>query len=386
MASDSSGGQSAIADLPAPPYPEALPGPAHLHFLFLAMDPVGYGRRLEESPDVCRYWLPGTGDVYNLARPDLMKRVVLTDRDAFAKSDDFSVAFGEGLLTVEGEEWQQQRNILQPLFTRSSVLGYADGMVDQVQRRVDRWSDGQTLELQDEFTQMTLEVLAATILGRELDLDGDRALRQAAESLHDWFKPTSYVLPHWIPTPARRRFNRGKQTIRQEAQRLLDEKHGDAPTDPSEATDLLSLLVGLRESDAVEHTQHLTDERLRDQMVTIIFAGHDTTTTTLTFAYWAIANHPDVREAFHAEVDALEGPPTVDDLDALPVTESIVTETLRMFPAVYQLPRVATRDVAVDGYRIPEGAAVHVPILALHRDERYYDEPDVFRLIAGMGH
>jgi len=366
-----------VEELPLPPYPPNL-GPPQLHFLRQMRDPFGFIERAAETRDVVRVRLPSQGDTFGLAHPDHIKRVLLTEREKFRKSEDFRIAFGEGLLTVEGEEWQQQRDVLQPLFTRDSVMGYADGMVDQIRRRTRRWEDGQRLVLQQAFRDMALDVLFATVLGRELAVDGDERIREAAESLNEWFRPTSYVLPQWLPTPARWRFKRGKQRIRAEADRLLAERTGDAPTDPSEADDLLSLLVGLREA-GVTDSAMLSDERLRDQMVTIIFAGHDTSATTLTFAFWALANNPDVRERFHAEVDELDGPPTVDDVADLDVTERVVTETLRLFPPVYMLPRETTTDVAVDGYRIPEGEVVTLAIREIHRDERFFDDPETFR-------
>lgn len=366
-----------IEHLPLPPYPPNL-GPPQLHFLRQMYDPFGFIERSFEAQDVVRIRIPSQGDVYGLGHPDHLKRVLLTDRDQFRKSEDFRIAFGEGLLTVEDEEWRHQRDVLQPLFTRESVMGYADGMVTQIRRRVRRWADGDRLVLQQEFRDLALDVLFATVLGRELELDGDERLREAAEALNEWFRPTSYVLPQWLPTPARRRFKRGKQTIRAEADRLLDAASGTGPTDPSDADDLLSLLVGLREA-GVSDSAMLSDERLRDQMVTIIFAGHDTSATTLTFAFWALANNPDVRERFHAEVDDLDGPPTIDDVADLDVTERIVTETLRLYPPVYVLPRETDTDVVVDGYRVPEGSVVNLPIRQIQRDERFFDDPETFR-------
>ena len=363
--------------LPLPPYPPNL-GHPRLHFLHQMRDVYDFGEKALLTRDVIRTRLPGEGDVYTLAHPEHVKRVLLTQREAFAKSDDFSIAFGEGLLTVEGEEWRKQRDLLQPLFARDSVMDYADGMVAQIRRRSDRWDDGDRFDLQAELTDMTLDVLFATVLGRELELDGDRRIRRAAERLHDWFVPTSYLLPRWVPTPARRRFRAGKATLQREAQRLLEEKAGDAPTDPAEAEDLLSLLVGLREA-GVSDSGTLSDERLRDQMVTIIFAGHDTTTTSLTFAFWALANHPEVRERFHAEVDALDGPPTLHDVDDLPVTERVLTETLRLFPPVYSLPRRSTVTTVFDGYRVPADGRVLLPIRAIQRDSRFFEAPETFR-------
>jgi cytochrome P450 len=115
-------------------------------------------------------------------------------------------------------------------------------------------------------------------------------------------------------------------------------------------------------------------------MVTIIFAGHDTTTTSLTFALWALAEHPEVRERFHEEVDALDGPPTAADVaeGRLEFTDRVVTETLRLFPPVYGLPRVADEDVRFDGYRVPEGERINIVLYRIQRDPRFFDRPDTF--------
>ena len=370
-------GSGRSGDPPLPPYPPNLGLPS-LHVLRQMRDVLEFSERAHRAGDVVRTRRPTAGDDYHLAHPEHAKRVLLTERDRFRKSEDFRIAFGEGLLTVEDEAWHRQREALRPLFARDSVRGYADGMVEQVERRSRRWADGDRLDLQREFARMTLDVLFATVLGRELELDGDRRLREAAEDLHAWFVPTSYLLPPWVPTPSRRRFRSAKAALREEADRLLAERRRDPPPDPSEADDLLSLLVGLRESGAVG-AGTLTDERLRDQVVTIVFAGHDTTTTALTFAFWALANHPEVRERFHEEVDRLDGPPTVEDLDDLEVTGRIVTETLRLYPPVYALPRMTAEEVVVDGYRIPAGERVFLETRLIQRDPRFFDAPEAFR-------
>lgn len=366
-----------VEDLPLAPYPPELTHPA-LHPFWVVSAPFETSKRALGVRDIARVRTTVTEDYYFVAHPDHLKRALLTEREKFAKTEDFIIPFGEGLLTVEGEEWQQQRQMLQPLFGRESVMGFADGMAEQIRRRSHRWADGDRIVLQQEMTDMTLDVLFATVLGRELALDGDEAIRRAAENLHGWFQPTSYVLPDNVPTLNRRRFAKAKKTLKSEADRLLAEKAGDAPSDPSAADDLLSLLVGLRETDVTDSAM-LSDERLRDQMVTMIFAGHDTTTTALTFAFWALARNSDVRERFHAEVDQLDGPPTLNDLDSLEVTERILTETLRLFPPVYQLPRRTTTDVAFDGYRVPEGSQVFLGLRRTHRDGRFYEDPTAFK-------
>ncbi|MEF8889878.1 MAG: cytochrome P450 [Haloferacaceae archaeon] len=158
---------------------------------------------------------------------------------------------------------------------------------------------------------------------------------------------------------------------------LLDEAASDPPASPADADNLLSTLVAVRERAGAEAT--MTDEELRDPLVTLIFAGHDTTASALSFALYELARHPDVRERLHAEVDRLSGPPTADDLDALSVAERVVTETLRLYPPVYVIPRETTRRVAVDGYRIPADAPVWLGVRQVQRDERFFDDPETFR-------
>jgi cytochrome P450 len=364
-------------DPPLAPYPSTLGHPI-AHTLGAMRDVFGFRDRAMAERDVVRIRLLGPGDVYHLGHPDYFESVLLSDRDDFRKSEDFRIAFDGGLIAAEGETWRRQREVLQPLFTRDRLLDYVDGMVEQVQRRCRRFTPGERIDLADETSQLSLDVLFATLFGRELELDGDEDVRTAADRLHGWFAPTSYPLPHWVPTPSRRRFARGKRRLRTVADRLLDSAATDPPTDPSAADDLLSLLVALRGSDH-QTGDALCDDRLRDQVVTMIFAGHDTTSTALAFAFYALATNPDVRRRFHAEVDALGGPPTVDDLDDLDVTERVVTETLRLYPPVYTIPREAATDVTFDGYRVPEGAPTWLTVDQVHRDPRFYDDPSAFR-------
>jgi len=364
------------ADPPLPPYPPNVGHPL-LHTVHAMRDVFGFRERAMAERDLVRIKLLGPGDVYHLGHPDYFERVLLNDREHFRKSADFRIAFEGGLVAVEGETWRRQRDVLQPLFTRDSLLDYADGMIAGIRRRCRRWEPGTHIDLAAEASNLTLDVLFATLFGRELAVDGDEQIRTAADRLQHWFTPTSYPLPHWVPTPARRRFERGKRRLQSVATNLLAEAADDPPSDPSTADDLLSLLVALRES-GVE-SEALTDDRLRDQVVTMIFAGHDTTATAIAFAFYALATNPEARERFHTEVDALDGPPTVDDLDTLDVTERVVTETLRLFPPVYTIPRETTTDLTLDGYRIPEGAPTWLTVDRVHRDPRFYDEPSDFR-------
>ncbi|WP_423750705.1 cytochrome P450 [Salinirarus marinus] len=376
MAGDGRRGDAENAP-PLPPYPSTVGHPL-THSFRTMRDVFGFRDRALANHDVVRVRLFGPGDVYHFAHPDHFDRVLVSDREQFRKSEDFRIAFGRGLVAAEGGEWRRQREVLQPLFRRERLRSHADTIVEQVRRRRRRWDDGERIDLPAETSQLSLDVLFATLFGRELALDGDEDVREAAGRLSDWFTPTSYPLPNWVPTPARRRFEAGRRRLRAVADRLLAEKAANPPSTPADADDLLSLLVALRESGAGERDA-LGDDRLRDQVVTMIFAGHDTTATAIAFAFYALATNSDVRRRFHAEVDRLDGPPTVEDLDSLDVTDRIVTETLRLYPPVYTIPREAAADVTVGGYRVPAGSRIFLAVEQVQRDPRFFDDPETFR-------
>ena len=357
-----------------PPSPTGLPVVGNT--LAFARGPFGFvDRAVAEHGDVVDLDVLGTDGPYVLAHPDYVERVLVDDREAFAKTDDFTEAFGRGLVAVEDDEWERQREFLQPPFYREAVRGYVGTMVDQIARRVDRWEPGETRSLPDETKALTLEVLFATLLGRELSMTGDDArLRDAADGLNARFVATSWALPEWVPTPSRRRFDGARETLREEVRRLRRERDGDGDTGRD---DLLSLLTGARRDDGYP----TTDAAVEDQLVTMVFAGHETTALALTYTWYLLARHPAVAARVRQEVDTVVGDerPSADHLDDLERTERVVREAMRLYPPVHTVPRRTTRPVEIDGYRVPAGAEVHVSLIQIHRDERFFDEPLAFR-------
>lgn len=362
--------------LPLPPYPDEI-GHRLTHTFRTMPDVLAFRDAAMRSNDVARTYLFGVGDIYNLTHPSHFKRVLIDDRENFKKSDDFRIAFGDGLVAAEGDLWQQQRKLLQPLFSNEQIESYVSEIINQIHRRTNVWRDGETIDLQREMRRLTLDILFATLFGRELELGGDSSIHTAATNLHEWFAPTSYPLPRWIPTPARRRFKQGREKLQNIADQLLEKKSSGSPANSADTADLLSLLVGLRESAGSRSV--LSDSQLRDQVVTLIFAGHETTASTLALALYEIFRKPAVRDRFHAEIDGLSSPITPDILDSLPVTERIVTETLRMYPPVYVLPRESTQQITIDEYRIPSEVPVWLGIRQVHRDDRFYESPSTFQ-------
>lgn len=330
----------------------------------------------EECGPVARLSALGLGEFYTVASPDGFEQVLVEDRDAFRKSEGFRLQFGESVLSTEGEQWEHQREALEEFFYPAKIRSYVDRMVELTERRVDRWTAGERLALHREMSDAALENFFGTVFDRPLDPDGDATLRRAASDLNLCFKPTSFVLPNWVPTPARRRFFDAVETLEDEARRLLRERERAHERDEA-GEDLLSTLVERRE----DRDADLSDREIVDQVLALTFAGHDTTALLLTYALHQLGRHDAVRDRFYDELDAVLGGdrPTLSDVRELAVTRRVIDETLRAFPPIHTVPRETTRAVTVDGYRLAPDTRTHLSVWALHRDPRHWAAPDEWR-------
>lgn len=346
---------------PSPPAPPVLG-----HTTAFARDPFGFVREsVNSTGDLFRMELLGR-DVYFLAHPDLAETVLL-DRETFSKLDDFEVAFGEALLSVEGEQWERQRHAMEEFFSPTRIHEYADTMVAVTHSRLDGWEAGQRIPAAEEMRAIALHNLFEVVLGQSLADDEIEELAAAAHDLNLWFKPTSWVLPDWVPTPARYRFRRGSERLRDRARGLL----ADSGDDPNEDS-LLATLAALRDDPA----SGFDEAEVLDQVVGMLFAGHETTALSMTYALHQIGSHPAVADRFHAELDAvLDGQPTLAELQELSYLDTVINETLRLYPPVHAIPRVTTDAVTVDGYRLPADSQALVAVWNMHRDPRFYDDP-----------
>lgn len=329
------------------------------------------GRLVDEHGGVVGLDVLGFDDLYVVADPEEIERALVSERDAFGKGRDFEAAFGDGIIAANGEAWREQRELMQPLFFMRRIREYTDEMVAQTERRIARWCPGERRPMLDEMKDLTLDVIFATIFGRELEVDGDERLRASAAGLNGRFSPASWALPAWVPTPARWRFERSARRLRREVTRLLE------AAQPDGGDDLVSALAGALDSDGYPRSI----EEVRDQLVVMTFAGHETTALALLYTWYLLATHPAVRERFHAELDDVLGgePPSAGDLPRLEYTDRVLKESLRLYPPVHGIPRETTREVELGGYRIPAGSTLLLSTYVVHRDERFYDDPETFR-------
>ncbi|MBV8077669.1 MAG: cytochrome P450, partial [Planctomycetaceae bacterium] len=309
--------------------------------------------------------------------PDLVEEVLVTRNRHFIKHFALRMTqttLGNGLLTSEGEFWRRQRRLAQPAFHRDRIAGYAAVMVEYAERMLAGWADGQVRDVHDDMMRVTLEVVAKTLF--DADISGDSADASAAmETLMRCF--TARVgriirLPERFPTPVNLRLRRAARRLDQILFRIIAERRAGG----EDRGDLLSMLLHAQDEDDVR----MTDHQLRDEAMTLFMAGHETTADTLTWAWYLLSQDPEVEARLHAELAEVLGgrAPGVADLPRLAYTEHVVTETLRLYPTVWLLGREAIEPCEVGGYRVPVGTTVYMSQWVVHRDPRFFDDPEVY--------
>jgi cytochrome P450 len=353
----------------------------------LRRSPIGtYERVMRDYGDVVRLVVGPPGlrfELYCIFRPDGIQRVLAGSREGYSKGNrgyrELAGVLGRGLLTSEGALWQRQRRLIQPLFTRKQIAGYATLMVDEAAAAAARWDGSGAPVIVDahaEMIRLTLRVVGRTIFGDDVER-AIPVIRRAFPVLarHALRRATSPLNPpsSW-PTPAGVRAARARGALYALADDLIARRR-HAGTD---GDDLLSRLLAARDAETGEA---MDTQQIRDEALVFLLAGHETTSTALTFALQLLGRHRDEQERVAEEVaDVLGGrPPTIEELPAMKRTTMVLKEAMRLYPPAYAFSRLAERDDQIGGYRIPAGSFVLVSQWATHRHPRIWPEPEEFR-------
>jgi len=366
---------STVDGLPSetPPGPDGLPVLGNA--LPLVRDPRAFYEELSTYGDVVSYRVPRL-DFCTVLHPDLIERVLVTDHARYEKwgFEELGGEFApDGLLMTDGEQWRRQRTAIQNAFTLDRVRAHGATMARRAEALVADWDEGEDVALNRAFSKLTLDVLTRSLF--DLELDGeDGIVTRFAGAVNDMgsLDGVSTFLPMWVPTPENRRYNRVLAAFRAFVEDLIEERRGRA----DEYDDLLSLFLTAEDDDG----DMMSETEVRDQMVTFLFAGHETTSLALTYTVLELAKHDDVCERLDAEHEAVLGgeAPGLADLGDLTYTERVVRESLRLYPPAFILFRKASEDVELGGFRIPEGTRVTLPQFHVHTDDRWYDDPEQF--------
>jgi cytochrome P450 len=287
-------------------------------------------------------------------------------------------ALGNGLLTSEGELWHKQRRTIQPAFTAKRLAGQAGAVVEEAERMVDRLATFQgrgPVDVRHEMTALTLGVLGQALLDADLGAFG--SVGESFEAVQDqaMFDMMSLgAVPTWLPLPKQVRFRQARKDL----QRVVDRLVADRTAHPSATgDDVTSRLI---QSTAQESDPRVRAERMRDELVTLLLAGHETTASTLSWTFHLADEHPEVWQRLHDEAVAVLGDrqPVFEDLQRLEYTSMVLNEVMRLYPPVWLLPRRALADDVVGGYHVPAGVDVLICPYTLHRHPAFWDAPEKF--------
>jgi cytochrome P450 len=358
-----------------PPGPKGfVPG---LQLLAFTRDPLGFLTNVRRSyGDVARFGY-GSQSFFVLSHPDYIKDVLVTHNAYFMKGRGLQRAkrlLGEGLLTSENPLHTRQRRLAQPAFHKQRIASYASLMVDYAERHQrERWKDGQTLDLSQEMMHLTLAIVGKTLFDTNTEREAEEvreALSATMVSFTRFLMPFAELLDH-LPLPSTRRFQEARARLDKIIYRMIDERRKSG----ADRGDLLSMLIMAQDEDG--DGGGMTDEQLRDELMTIFLAGHETTANALTWTWYLLSQHPEVETRLHEEVDEVLGgrPPTVEDLPNLRYTEMVLAEAMRLYPPAWVLGRRALKDYEVGGYRVPAGSLVIMSQYVTHRDERFFPDP-----------
>jgi cytochrome P450 len=345
-----------------------------------------YERVMREHGDVVRLAVGPPGvrfDLYCVFHPDGVKAVLAGSRERYSKGNRFykqiAQAFGWGLLTSEGELWQRQRRLVQPLFTRKQIATYAELMAEEAATVAERWEraarTGGDVDANAEMVRLALRVVGRAIFGDDVARAGD-VLDSAFPVLnrHTFRRAMSPLAPpaSW-PTPDNRRAARARRALYV----VVDELIAHRQRSGAEGEDLLSRLLRARDPATGEP---MDLQQVRDEALIFLLAGHETTSTALTFALHLLARHSSEQRLVHTELDAvLDGrTPTLDDAVALERTTMAIKEAMRLYPPAYALGRLSVTENEIDGYLIPAGSYVVVSQFATHRHPQFWDHAEAF--------
>lgn len=346
-------------------------------------DPLARWTRIrEEHGDVARYRY-GLDDVHFVTHPEGARRVLQENAGNYTKRHPaygmLRRLVGDGLVTSDGDLWLRQRRLAQPAFHRQRIAGMAAGMTRAALEVAERWEAladrGDAVPMLREMSRLTLRVVGDALFGAALPAKA-ALVGEAWDVLNNQMVERfsrMRLLPPVLPTRYDREFREAKRTML----RLVDEIIADKRARGADGGDLLSMLLEARDEDTGEG---MTDAQLRDEVVTMVVGGHETTAVALSWAWALLDRHPDARAKLSAELAAALGgrAPAFEDLPKLRYTRAVVDEALRLYPPAYILFRRVVADDVVCGCRVRRGGVVTMTPVVFHRHPAFWERPDVF--------
>lgn len=364
------------------------PGPKGLPFLGNILpalrDPIAMFLDARQTfGDVVRFRF-GPFDYYLVNDPEIVRHVLVENAEGYTKSRNYlglRIVLGDGLLLSEGDHWRRQRRLAQPAFHRSRLAGFAEQMARATRDHLEGWRSAKaedTIDIHREMMRLTFRIVGLTLFSS--DVEGDaREVGEAMDVAMFWaneYAESLIRIPPSVPTPGNVRFKRAMRTLDSVVYRLIAERREKAKHE-GYGDDLLGMLM-----EAVDETSGagMTDKHLRDEVITMVLAGHETTANLLSWTFHLLSKHPEIERSLRSEAERVLGDrdPTLEDVKGLERTRLVLEEALRLYPPAWVFERQATRSDELGAYRIAEGSIVGISPYVLHRHPRFWENPEGF--------
>lgn len=363
--------------MPLPPGPRGLPyiGQAWN----FTRDPLGFLSGVAQRyGDISCFTLGGV-QAFFVRHPDYIREVLITQRGSFTLSPlrkRLDAVVGQGLFTSEGELHARQRRLMQPVFRKSRIEAYANSIAELSRRTRDQWRTGAEIDLTEETMKLTMLVAARALFEDDIEADAEAVSSNLAVLLEFFTRISSPFLRLWLkmPLPSSRRFHRAVRDLDAVIYRMIDRRRGAAGA----GNDLLSLLMQAKDD---ETNVFMTERQLRDEILTLLIAGHETTANLLGWTLYLLSQHEACAERLHAEArSVLGGRPgfVAADAERLAYGRQVIQEGLRLYPPGWFIGRAALAEVSLGNYTLPKGAVVLMSQYVMHRDGRFFEQPERF--------
>jgi cytochrome P450 len=346
-------------------------------------DSLGFQLRAREKfGDVFRFRI-GPLVVHFLYHPDHVRRVLHEQQKNYLRGWQFRFLhrlFGDNLVVSEGDRWVRQRRLAQSAFLRHRLTGYAEVMVDATAQMLLRWRGGadagQAIDVGPEMSRLAMAIAGRALFGRDMSDDADtvgKSFTAGASYLERRFNNPFTTPPLWVPSPGNLRFKRALRALNEIVLAMIRDRRREGRAHG----DLLSILMQARDEETGET---MSDDELRSAVLTFFLAGHETTATALTWAWFFLASRPAIRERVRGEAVAVLGDrrPTFADVSQLHHARMVIEEAMRLCPPIWAVPRQAVADDEIGGYRIPAGSTVCLCPFVTHRHPDFWESPTVF--------
>ncbi len=337
-------------------------------------DRLGILIHLAQAGDVYGFHL-GPVPLVLFNKPQHIQSILVEHAEDFYKGRLMHKAFsGNGLFVSEGAFHHGQRKLIAPPFQPRHIATYADTMTHYTEQLQQEWSDGAVIDLNQEMISLTMSIIGKALFDADVFSETDE-LGAAMATIYEHvvhIASSLYTPPLSWPTPRNRRMLRAVQLIEDRIQRMIDERRRN----PDQRNDFLSILLQAKDEDGSE----MDDRQVMDECTTLFSAGHETTASTLSWAWYFLCQHPDIYQQVQHEVDSvLQGrTPTYTDLAHLPLCLQVFKETMRIYPPAASIIREALHDITIDGYLLPKGTTVLISPYTLHRNPACFPDPEKF--------